>query len=215
MGGGLGNKFQKETGLNPLDPKNERASIAWAMGHAGRTKSWEPWHGRHSAGVGTHEGFNYKGGVPADAKHEGQRHLLGNVTPPSSGAATSGAASELSATPGRHPDVANVDPRLREILGAAGAHLPPGYQATINEGYNPHGHVGHSQHHVKGRGALDVQITDPSGRVIPNEGNDPTGMYHRLARGAYTEMLKRHPELNGRLAWGGAFGEAVTIERGI
>jgi hypothetical protein len=141
-----------------------------------------------------------------DAKHEGQKHLLGNATPSSSGGATRGAVPELSATPGSHPDVANVDPRLREILGAAGAHLPPGYRATINEGYNPRGHVDASQHHIKGRGALDVQITDPSGRVIPNEGNDPTGMYRQLAKGAYREMLARHPELNGRLAWGGAFG---------
>jgi len=114
--------------------------------------------------------------------------------------------SELAATPGRHPDIANVDPRLRHIVAAGARHLPEGYKATINEGYNPGGHVGKSQHHIKGRGALDVQITDPSGRVIPNEGGDPTGMYHRLAKGAYTEMLSSHPELKGRLAWGGAFG---------
>ncbi len=208
-GGGLGDDFRKETGKDPLDPKNERASIAWAMKHAGKTKSWAPFHGAASAGVGEQEGFGYEGGVPAADRHEAQKALLGRGTPAgSTGGATPKEGSELAATPGRHPDVANVDPRLREILGAAGSYLPPGYRATINEGYNadPRTHVGHSQHHIKGRGALDVQITDPSGHRIPNEGNDPTGMYHRLARGAYTEMLKRHPELNGRLAWGGAFG---------
>jgi hypothetical protein len=121
-----------------------------------------------------------------------------------------GKYTPLSATPGRHPDVANVDPRLNEIMGAAASHLPPGYKVTVNEGYNPYGHVSASQHHIKGRGALDLQIIDPSGRVIPNEGGDPTGMYTQLAQGAYGEMLARHPELKGRLAWGGAFGASNT-----
>jgi hypothetical protein len=115
-------------------------------------------------------------------------------------------SSELMATPGRHPDVADVDPRLREILAGGAAYLPPGYKATINEGYNPLGHRPNSEHHKKGKGALDVRITDPQGRVIRNEGGDPTGMYHRLAQGSYTDMLKNHPELKGQLAWGGAFG---------
>lgn len=129
--------------------------------------------------------------------------VAGGATP---GKALPAPKGELAATPGRNPDIANVDPRLRDILGGAQRYLPKGYTATVNEGYNPHGHVGASQHHVKGSGALDVSITDPHGRVLPNEGGDPTGMYTRLARGAYTEMKNRHPDLEGKLAWGGAFG---------
>jgi hypothetical protein len=103
-------------------------------------------------------------------------------------------------------DVADVDPRLLEIVEAGAGHLPPGYHARINEGYNPGGHVGNSQHHIRGKGAIDVSILDKNGNPLPNEGGDPTGLYHRMARGAYGEMLRRHPELKGKLAWGGAFG---------
>ncbi len=115
-------------------------------------------------------------------------------------------AAGLRASPGRHPDLADVDPRLREIMSAGATHLPTGYTIGINEGYNAHGHAAHSQHHIAGRGALDVQIFDPSGRAVPNRGADTTGLYTRLARGSYGEMLARYPELNGRFAWGGSFG---------
>ena len=117
-----------------------------------------------------------------------------------------GSVKPLEFTPGRHPDVKDVDPRLLESVSAGATHLPPGYKVTVNEGYNPYGHAPLSQHHILGKGALDVHIVDPSGNVIPNEGSDYTGMYTRLARGTYGEMLARHPELKGSLAWGGAFG---------
>jgi hypothetical protein len=49
-GGGEGNLFQQQTGLNPLDPKNERQSIWWAMNRV-RTTGWGPWHGAAKAGI--------------------------------------------------------------------------------------------------------------------------------------------------------------------
>lgn len=112
----------------------------------------------------------------------------------------------LNITRGRNPDLENVDPRLREIVAAAASHLPPGYKVSVNEGYNPAGHTSASQHHIKGKGALDMLITDPNGKPISNRGDDPTGMYTLLARHAYGEMLKRHPDLKGQFAWGGSFG---------
>jgi len=117
-----------------------------------------------------------------------------------------GTPAPLGFGAGRHPDVAYVDRRLNEITAAAAQHLPPGYRAVINEGYNASGHVSRSQHHIRGRGALDIAIIGPDGKVIPNEGGDPTGAYHRFARAAYGEMLARYPELEGQFAWGGAFG---------
>jgi hypothetical protein len=169
----------------------------------------------HPGRVGLGENNMYKPGGGEPTRHQsgadGSPAQPGtpwnHQLPAGDGTPAGGApSSELMATPGRHPDVADVDPRLREILAAGAGYLPAGYKATVNEGYNPSGHRTFSQHHIKGRGALDVQITDPQGRVIPNEGGDPTGMYHKLARGSYTEMLKSHPELKGKLAWGGAFG---------
>jgi hypothetical protein len=138
----------------------------------------------------------------------------GTSAPPDSEAGSTAAPyggkapTPLSITPGRRPDTKDVDPRLNEIMAAAATHLPPGYKVQVNEGYNPFGHVARSQHHIKGRGALDLRIVDPSGHAIPNEGGDPTRKYHTLARAAYGEMLERHPELKGKLAWGGAFGSS-------
>lgn len=117
-----------------------------------------------------------------------------------------GAPSPLGSTRGRSPDLENVDPRLREIMAAAASHLPPGYKVTVNEGYNPRGHTALSQHHIKGKAALDLLITDPNGNPISNRGNDPTGIYTLLARHAYGEMKARHPNLEGSFGWGGSFG---------
>lgn len=112
----------------------------------------------------------------------------------------------LKGSPFAHPDVDDVDPRLREILAAGQTHLPPGYTMRVNEGYNPNGHAPGSQHHIRGKGALDVVIFGPDGKPIANQGDEgPNGPYHRLARASYGEMLARHPELNKTFAWGGGF----------
>lgn len=126
-----------------------------------------------------------------------------NLTEPS---AAHAAIGDLRPSPGHRPDLRYVDPRLREIMAAAATHLPPGYSVGVNEGFNAGGHVGHSQHHIAGRGALDLQIFDPQGRPIPNRGRDTTGMYTRLGRAGYGEMLARYPELEGRFAHGASFG---------
>jgi hypothetical protein len=110
--------------------------------------------------------------------------------------------AKLQATPGRSPDMRNVNRALVSIMSAAATHLPPGYKVTVNEGYNASGHFAGSAHHIRGQGALDLQITDPRGHVISNQGEDATGMYRTLARAALGEQRARYP---GRLAWGGAF----------
>jgi hypothetical protein len=55
-GGGLGNEFQQQTGLDPLDPKNEPATIDWAMQNLDRT-GWGPYRGAAAAGVGVQQGI--------------------------------------------------------------------------------------------------------------------------------------------------------------
>lgn len=112
----------------------------------------------------------------------------------------------LLASPGRHPNLANVDPRLTDLMRSANRYLPEGYTAKVNEGFNASGHAPGSQHHVAGRGAVDMQIFDQNKNPILNRGDDPTGLYTRYARGAYTDMLQKYPELKGKFAWGGAFG---------
>jgi len=55
-GGGLGNDFQKATGLDPLDPANEKATIEYALQQASQG-GWGPWHGAQKIGVGQFEGI--------------------------------------------------------------------------------------------------------------------------------------------------------------
>jgi hypothetical protein len=55
-GGGLGNLFQKETGLDPSDPKNERATIDYALKQASQG-GWGPWYGAKNTGIGQFEGI--------------------------------------------------------------------------------------------------------------------------------------------------------------
>jgi len=99
-------------------------------------------------------------------------------------------------------DSKGADPRIAEIVGAAQKYLPPGYKVESTSGYR-----GGTKQSFHGHGkANDFHIVDPQGRTILNRGEDPTGLYEKLARGAYTEQLKRYPELTGKFAWGGAFG---------
>ena len=55
-GGGMGNDFQKETGLDPLDPKNEKATIDYALKNVPRT-GWTPFHGARRVGIGERDGI--------------------------------------------------------------------------------------------------------------------------------------------------------------
>lgn len=54
--GGLGDEFQKETGLDPADPANEKATISWAMKNLDKT-GWSPYHGAARVGVGKWDGI--------------------------------------------------------------------------------------------------------------------------------------------------------------
>ncbi len=56
-GGGMGNDFQRDMKLDPLDPKNEAATIDYAMKNLGK-EGWKPWHGAPKAGVSQWQGVN-------------------------------------------------------------------------------------------------------------------------------------------------------------
>jgi hypothetical protein len=113
---------------------------------------------------------------------------------------------DIPAAPGANPQLANVAPVLRELLGGAKAEFEarnPGYQVAATSGARPGGPS--SSQHAAGN-AIDMQIISPDGKAVPNTGNDPSGLYHQYARLVYAEQQANHPELNGKLAWGGAFG---------
>jgi hypothetical protein len=68
-GGGLGNKFKAETGLDPSDPKNEDATIDYALRTAAKT-GWGPWNGAKNTGIGEWQGITGKGGSNMDKLKE-------------------------------------------------------------------------------------------------------------------------------------------------
>ncbi len=88
-GGGVGNAFQKETGLNPLDPANEPATIDYAMKTAAQG-GWKPWYGAQKIGVTGMMGINGQPGA-----QQGDQ-MAAATTPPKAGAPAAGAAAPLN-----------------------------------------------------------------------------------------------------------------------
>ena len=109
--GGLGNEFQKETGLNPLDPKNEDAAIDWAMKNVART-GWSPYKGAAKVGIGPRQGI----GVQTAAATPGQSDKLN--------------AKNAAAVKAMYPDTAT--PAVQQPPGATGT--PPFLPKTDTEG---------------------------------------------------------------------------------
>lgn len=64
VGGGLGDEFRRDTGLDPADPKNEPATIDYAMRRLNET-GWTPYHGAARVGVGARDGIGAAPGAPA------------------------------------------------------------------------------------------------------------------------------------------------------
>jgi hypothetical protein len=107
-GGGMGDDFQRDTGLDPSDPKNERATIDYALSKAPST-GWTPWHGTAGAGIGPRTGLP---GGPADTvvRPDGAPSL-----PPITRAQYSGAAPGTSGAP-TPPVPPGVDPQAMNTL---------------------------------------------------------------------------------------------------
>lgn len=55
-GKAVGDQFQKDTGLDPSDPKNEKASIEYALNWA-KQHGWGDFHGAANTGIGKWEGI--------------------------------------------------------------------------------------------------------------------------------------------------------------
>lgn len=101
-------------------------------------------------------------------------------------------------------DLNKVDPTLLQLVRAGSEWLPEGYRVVVTSGDRPNPSLKGSRH--KGGRALDVEIIDPNGNAIPNEGAPGGGpMYRRLAHGVYNEALKVSPELAAQVGWGGEF----------
>jgi hypothetical protein len=92
-GGGLGNEFQRDTGLDPLDPKNEDATINYAMKRVAEG-GWGPWSGARKLGL--------------TGRGAGPLSVLGG------GAGMAQGVAEATGTPG-------LPPALKGLLALAGS----------------------------------------------------------------------------------------------
>ncbi len=106
----------------------------------------------------------------------------------------------------------NLNQTLIQSVRAGSSYLPDGYSVGVTSGERPGAHVhgggGPSQHSTGN--AVDVHIIGPDGQIIPNRGEDTTGMYGMLARGSYHELLKTNPDMAGKMAWGGNFTTSAS-----
>lgn len=63
---GLGNRFIKDTGLDPRNPSNVYATVDYALNEASQ-KGWGQWYGAKRVGVGRWDGIRNSGATPTTA----------------------------------------------------------------------------------------------------------------------------------------------------
>ena len=118
-GGGLGNQFQKDTGLDPSDPANEKATIDYALKTAARV-GWGPWHGAKNTGIKQWEGI---GGDAATARGASDKMATG--TEPAAtdttikGTDTSTVAPQVAQGPAAAAPADDILSKLKDPRGGA------------------------------------------------------------------------------------------------
>ncbi len=118
-GGGVGNNFQRDTGLNPLDPTNERATIDYAMKTAAQG-GWGPWNGAKRIGVTGMMGIN------------GQNAQMAAAAPAETPPATVGAGPMKTAPPAAPNSLSLNNP----LAGATGMQAPNAPSLHSDAGVN-------------------------------------------------------------------------------
>lgn len=141
-GGGLGNKFQKETGLDPADPANEKATISWALKNVGRT-GWGPYHGAKRVGIGRREGIGVSSSAATSDSSELKLGSTSDATPLGPGIVT------------HHGTGRTPEPQVVRSMAYASAMA--GVRTNIAHGDEG----GHARHH-HGASAGDIDLHDPT-----------------------------------------------------
>jgi hypothetical protein len=175
-GGGLGNDFQKETGKDPLDPANERATIDYALKNVKKT-GWGPYHGAKRAGIGPRAGLGGgtpgvgAGAVPGDILKVAEKYAL------SGGPA---AAQEFIRSQGYHVDSAWCGDFAAAVVKKAGG-VPPDNPALADNWRNWAGATRHGGPPLPGDVATKIHPPGTHGHVTFVEDYDPkTGTFHGI-----------------------------------
>lgn len=203
-GGGLGNEFTKKTGLDPLDPANERATIDFALDDA-KKNGWKAFNGAKNTGIGRWAGIGENGITPqpgignplAGAFGGDVRERQGRVAGTRKGALDSRLRAGLdyaSAMTGLTVDVTSGGQRMHGAPGAVGSHR-----------------------HDRGR-AADFNLKDSEGRTISP--TDPRALeFYRYAGQAgitggghsyMSDPTKIHLDISG-----GVYGRSIGLREGL
>jgi len=166
MGGGLGNDFQRATGLDPRDPKNEKATIDFALKHASK-HGWGAWYGARNTGIGNRAGI--PGGTAGVGPERGRVQSASIDPNQQTGPAAPGEGGGVTEAQGRVAAVRKgaLDPQLREALEYAAEASGVGVRVTSG-GQRMEGAPGRvgSLRHNQGK-AADFDVIDPkTGKIL-------------------------------------------------
>lgn len=112
-GGGLGNDFQKATGLDPADPSTAYQGVDFALDNAAKG-GWGPWYGAKNAGIQPMQGI---GAMPPQAPPGGLPPIPGM---PAAGMVNQGMAAAQS-----------IPPMLEKFKATAGQPMPGPMQMEL------------------------------------------------------------------------------------
>ncbi len=185
--------------VSPEDRTNEGEAIANATGRVPDLGSYIPTPRDRPTGASGSGSTFYPAPSPSGFQ-------TGGLAVPSTNAATETTPEGLHIAPDQTAaglGLNRIDPVMKGVIGTAMSVLEeymPGYQAQVFSGrreqQGPHGTP---------TGAMDIQIVDPDGNTVPHRGQDTTGLYTLFAQIIEGVTQVEHPELTGRLNWGGAF----------
>jgi hypothetical protein len=194
-GGGMGNEFQRATGLNPADPRNERATIDYALDNVRRT-GWTPFHGAAGAGIGPRTGID-PGAAWASAGARGERP--GDVVLPSGGGGGGDVLSALLAMAGGPGGNGDNDPLAQLAQMTSGGGGTPRAAPAVYEG---------------GGEGLPIQQTTmalapyATGNAVPGGPSSIEGVSPRLSSKLETAIAAMPPDVREQFLISSGFRNA-------
>ena len=130
-GGGEGNNFQKQTGLDPSNPANEQATIDYALKTAAQ-KGWGPWNGAKAQGITGMMGINQPGNPQMAA--QASANTTGDAPAPPRPAAPTPNAGVLNTLSANSPLAGSSAPNA---TGASPLHSNEAVNTALSNAFRP------------------------------------------------------------------------------
>jgi len=138
VGGGLGDKFIRQTGLDPRDPSTVKQQIDFALDQA-RQGGWSPWYGAAKVGVGNWTGIGRgRAAAPADETADiPGAEPVGSAPSPDVMGFLGGGAQPAGVRLSPHAEQPPPLPRPRPVYGATPPQQPVAGQAAEQAALRP------------------------------------------------------------------------------